>query len=68
MEHIKVGLTMRSMGGDFIAGIGQALCHADNINVDKIKKTWPEEYEKYLKMSKNIPGIGDPVINMADLF
>lgn len=47
---------MQTYGGSFIQNLGKALAHADFINIIKIRAAWLEEWEKYLKMGKEIKG------------
>lgn len=51
-ERLMVVSGMKKYGGSFVKGLGQALLCADHINTKKIKKTWPELWEKYLKMEE----------------
>ena len=39
---------MLTYGGSFVKALGEALTHADAINVQKIKDTWPKYWSKYL--------------------
>jgi hypothetical protein len=52
-ERITVSQNMLKYGGCFIRGIGEALVHADEINTAKIKVAFPDEWAKYLEMSRN---------------
>lgn len=51
-EKYFVILGMEKSGGDFVKGLCLALKSADHINVQKVKSTWPEYWEKYLKVGK----------------
>ncbi|MCK5281842.1 MAG: hypothetical protein KAK00_00370 [Nanoarchaeota archaeon] len=46
-ESITVSKGMLKYGGSFIRSIGESLNHADDNNKQKIKDTWPEEWNKY---------------------
>ena len=51
-EYVAVGIAMEQFGGGFMGNIGKALQHADSVNRRKVKETWPEEWERYLRMAK----------------
>lgn len=53
-EKYFVSLGMRERGGSFVKAIGEALLHADSINVQKIKDTWPEYWKDFLKWGQEI--------------
>ncbi len=53
-ERYFVSLGMRERGGSFVKSIGEALSHADPINVQKIKNTWPEYWKEFLKYGQEI--------------
>lgn len=46
-EHLKVARAMVQFGGGFFSRIGEALFHADEQNRQRIKETWPEQWERY---------------------
>jgi len=48
-EMLKVANTMMESGGGFVKKLGEALIQADSDNVQKIKDTWPELWQKYLE-------------------
>lgn len=47
-EKYFVSLGMRTDGGSFSHGIGEALAHADPHNTFKIYTTWPQEWADHL--------------------
>lgn len=49
-ERMHVAIAMREYGGSFTQGLGMALMHADPANTSKIKNTWPELWEHYMKI------------------
>lgn len=49
-EAAKVREAVEVYGGGFMQALGKAMQMADAKNLAKIKKTWPEEWDKYLKM------------------
>jgi len=53
-EVYCVCLGMKRFGGSFVESLGIALTHADPINAQKIKNTWPKYWEQYLEMGKKI--------------
>lgn len=55
-EGYMVARAWEKFGGSFTKGLAEALNHADPINIHKIKKAFPkeweqglEQYEKYMK-------------------
>lgn len=48
-EKRLVSLGMRTYAGSFFESIGMALTHADESNAKKLRKTFPNEWEKYLE-------------------
>ena len=38
---------MESYGGSFVQALASAARHADSVNLDKIKRTWPELWSRY---------------------
>lgn len=48
-ERIKVAENMTAKGGGFVQALGQALFKADLDNTARIKKAFPEYWERYLK-------------------
>ena len=53
-EKYFVIIGMINQGGSFVKSLGEALSHADTINVQKIKNTWPEYWNKYLEVGKKL--------------
>ncbi len=53
-EKYFVSLGMRERGGSFVKALGEALLHAHPSNIQKIKETWPEYWEEYLKWGQKI--------------
>ncbi len=53
LQKSDVATAMQQYGGSFIQSLGAALSHADGHNARRIRNTWPAEWDKYLKMSKN---------------
>lgn len=56
-EKYFVCIGMRRFGGGFVKSLGETLLHADWVNVGKIKETWSEYWEEYLKMGKKLEGV-----------
>ncbi len=48
-KHI-VQENMIKYGSSFVKSLGEALSHADIINAEKIKNTFPKYWDQYLKM------------------
>lgn len=48
-EQMKVANNMRKFGGSFVKALGEALLHADAVNTQKIKDTWPALWKQYLE-------------------
>ncbi|HRJ06902.1 MAG TPA: hypothetical protein PK911_05145 [Candidatus Saccharibacteria bacterium] len=51
-EDVKVIQAMIRFGGSFVKALGHAAFAADPENLQKIKDTWPEYWEKYTDMAK----------------
>lgn len=51
-ERFIVSENMQRYGGGFASALGVALARADKKNIDKIKSTWPELWDKYLNWGK----------------
>lgn len=49
-EALIVSNAMQKYGGGFMEAIGIALTRADIHNIIRIKRAWPDEWNKYLKM------------------
>ncbi len=43
---------MRSIGGSFVAALGQAIKQADTVNLRKIHDTWPQEWQEYWEIGQ----------------
>jgi len=52
-KQSAVANAMQKYGGSFTAALGNALSHADFTNVKRIYDTWPDEWDKYLKMAND---------------
>lgn len=50
VEIVKVSSAMKAFGGNFIQALSELIIVADSINLEKIKTTFKEEWEKYLKL------------------
>lgn len=53
-EKYFVSIGMGCMGGGFVKALGTALIHADMNNTKRIKKAFPEYWEKYLKIGRDL--------------
>lgn len=51
-ERYFVSLGMRTYASSFFKAIGDAIAHANIINLTAIKITWLKEWEIYLRMGK----------------
>jgi hypothetical protein len=49
-EKERVGKAIELFGGGFIQALKGAMDYADHINLQKIKNTWPDEWEQYLEL------------------
>ena len=47
LEDLKAILTMQQRGGNFARALAHAAAAADPENLEKIKTTWPDIWEKY---------------------
>jgi len=45
---------MEMYGGSFVKSLANAIHHADMDNAAKIKRAFPEYWEKYLKIGKEL--------------
>ncbi|MDR1323410.1 MAG: hypothetical protein LBK68_03120 [Candidatus Margulisbacteria bacterium] len=50
-EKVYVSESMHAHGDKFVKKLGVALAYADDDNTAKIKATWPEYWQQYLKMA-----------------
>ena len=48
-EAHHVSISMMETGGSFVKILGNLIAHADIANRQKIKDTWPEYWEEYLR-------------------
>lgn len=56
-EDVKTYWTleaMRKFGGGFVKLIGNLGAHADEDNILRMKKAWPEYWERYEKMGQSL--------------
>lgn len=51
-EDVKVIQAMIRFGGSFVKALGHAAFAADPENLQKIKDTWPEYWQRYTDMAK----------------
>ena len=51
-EIIPVVKGMEAYGGSFVQALANAISYADMVNAGKIKKAFPEYWEKYLKIGE----------------
>ncbi len=51
-EDYEVVGMMRTYGGSFVKTLAELATRADPINLQKIKDTWPEYWEKYSMKNK----------------
>jgi hypothetical protein len=50
-EIYVVSEAMKKYGGSFVQQLAELIVRADNINLNKIQKTWPEYWAQYLDMA-----------------
>lgn len=53
-EDYFVVEAMEKFGGSFVKALANMCRHADPINLQKIKRAWPEYWEEYTKMAAKI--------------
>jgi len=53
-EKYYTSLAMRTYGGSFVQSLGMALTHADPVNTKKLANAFPEYFNKYKEMGKEI--------------
>ena len=53
-EKQTVSMAMIKCGGSFVQVLGEALARADLKNTKKIKATWPEYWEEFLKIGDRL--------------
>ena len=51
-EKWTVATNMYEYGGSFVKALSEAIHRADRTNLHKIKATWPEYWDTYLKWGK----------------
>lgn len=54
MKDFDVIRTMMEYGGSFVRKLGAAALVADDQNLRRIKNTWPEYWDQYTRMAKQI--------------
>ena len=57
MTDKKTIETMMEYGGSFVRKLGAAALVADQQNLNRIKATWPEYWEQYIRMAKQLSEI-----------
>lgn len=57
-ENQIIAKRMIERGGHFAAHLGEALLRADSSNARKIKKGWPEYWEKFSDKEMEQKGLG----------
>ena len=53
-EEFKVIESMRKYGGSFIKSLSECFSYADITNFRKLKNAFPEYWEKYKKLGKEL--------------
>ena len=53
-ERIFTAAAMKRYGGDFFRKLGEALTRADDVNTEKIRAAWPDEWERYRLLGDQI--------------
>lgn len=54
MTDKKTIETMMEYGGSFVCKLGAAALVADDQNLRRIKNTWPEYWDQYTRMAKQL--------------
>jgi hypothetical protein len=54
VRDFDVARTMIEYGGSFVRKLGAAALVADQQNLNRIKATWPEYWEQYTRMAKQL--------------
>ena len=54
MTDKKTIETMMEYGGSFVRKLGAAALVADDQNLRRIKNTWPEYWDQYTRMTKQL--------------
>jgi hypothetical protein len=52
---------MMKYGGSFVKGLAACMCHADRINMEKIRKTWPEYLKEYGEIGQKMKREGSNI-------
>ena len=47
ISNVEIAHAMKRYGGSFVYAIGKAILSADPTNLQKIRNTWPEEWQEY---------------------
>ena len=58
-DHFWTCEAMRVYGGSFVRALGVALLAADDVNAEKIRRTWPEYWSQYFKMGQLLKSFDD---------
>jgi len=53
-EHYWTARAMIKYGGSFMAALGATLRCADDVNREKIKETWLDDWERYKKIGEEM--------------
>ena len=62
-EAKQVRKAIRVYGGSFMQALGNAMDYADFNNLGKIRSTWDEDWERYLKMAEMMDNRNTEVLN-----
>ena len=54
MNDRQIINTMMEYGGSFVRKLGAAALVADQQNLNRIKATWPEYWDQYARMAKQL--------------
>ena len=54
MTKYDIAVAMKSYGGAFVSRLGEALAYADPKNAERIKTAFPEYWEEYGKLARNM--------------
>lgn len=50
-EKLKMYNNMKKYGGGFISSLAEAIIRADQTNLEKLQKAFPDEFKKYLEIN-----------------
>lgn len=53
-EKVTVARNMVNHGGSFVRALGHALFYADEDHARRIRHTWPEYWQRYLTIEKEV--------------